>query len=46
MSGEVVEGRLEGGLPYLSFGHGPALVVFPGLGTTNANPTGIQRWGE
>ena len=46
MSGEVVEGRLGGGLPYLSFGHGPALVVFPGLGTINANPTGIQRWGE
>ncbi len=46
MSDEVVEGRLGGGLPYLSFGHGPALVVFPGLGTTNANPTGIQRWGE
>jgi pimeloyl-ACP methyl ester carboxylesterase len=21
-------------------------VVFPGIGMTNANPTGIQRWGE
>ena len=46
MANEVVEGQLGGGLPHLSFGHGPPLVVFPGLGTTNANPTGIQRWGE
>jgi hypothetical protein len=40
------EGTLEGGLPCLSFGQGPPLVVFPGIGMTNSNPTGIQRWGE
>ena len=42
----VREGTLEGGLPCLSFGQGPPLVVFPGIGMTNANPRGIQRWGE
>ena len=46
MARKVREGRLKGGLPYLSFGEGPPLVVFPGLGMTNANPAGIQRWGE
>jgi pimeloyl-ACP methyl ester carboxylesterase len=46
MARKIREGRLKGGLPYLSFGEGPALVVFPGLGLTNANPEGIQRWGE
>jgi hypothetical protein len=30
MANEVVEGQLGGGLPHLSFGHGPPLVVFPG----------------
>jgi pimeloyl-ACP methyl ester carboxylesterase len=40
------EGTLKGGLPCLSFGKGPPLVVFPGIGMTNSNPTGIQRWGE
>jgi len=40
------EGTLGGGLPCLSFGQGPPLVVFPGVGMTYANPTGIQRWGE
>jgi pimeloyl-ACP methyl ester carboxylesterase len=40
------EGTLGSGLPCLSFGQGPPLVVFPGVGMTNANPTGIQRWGE
>ena len=40
------EGTLEGGLPCLSFGQGPPLVVFPGIGMTNSNPSGIQRWGE
>ena len=40
------EGTLEGGLPCLSFGQGPPLVVFPGIGMTNVNPQGIQRWGE
>jgi pimeloyl-ACP methyl ester carboxylesterase len=43
---DAKEGTLEGGLPCLSFGEGPPLVVFPGIGMTNANPTGIQRWGE
>ncbi len=33
-------------MPCLSFGEGPPLVVLPGIGMTNANPTGIQRWGE
>jgi pimeloyl-ACP methyl ester carboxylesterase len=37
---------LKGGLPCISFGDGPPLAVFPGLGMTNANPTGLQRWGE
>jgi pimeloyl-ACP methyl ester carboxylesterase len=46
MAREVREGHTKGGLPYLSFGEGPPLVVFPGLGMTNANPSGIQRWGE
>ncbi|HET9928175.1 MAG TPA: alpha/beta hydrolase [Rubrobacter sp.] len=46
MARELREGQTEGGLPYLSFGEGPPLVVFPGLGMTNANPSGIQRWGE
>jgi pimeloyl-ACP methyl ester carboxylesterase len=39
-------GVLGVGLPCLSFGDGPPLVMFPGLGMTNANPTGLQRWGE
>ena len=43
---DVQEGMLKGGLPCLSLGDGPPLVVFPGLGMTNANPTGIQRWAE
>ena len=43
---EVGERMLEGGLPCLTFGEGPPLVVFPGLGMTNSNPTGVQRWGE
>ena len=43
---DVREGTLVGGLPCLSFGEGPPLVVFPGIGMTNANPSGIQRWGE
>jgi hypothetical protein len=46
MALEVREGHIEGGLPCLSFGEGPPLVVFPGLGITNANPKGLQRWGE
>src|SRR3712207_3877036 len=46
MAREVREGHTKGGLPYLSFGEGPPLLVFPGLGMTNTNPSGIQRWGE
>jgi pimeloyl-ACP methyl ester carboxylesterase len=46
MAREISEGRLRGGLPNLTFGEGQPLIVFPGLGMTNANPTGIQRWGE
>ena len=42
MAREVREGQTEGGLPYLSFGEGLLLVVLPGLGMTNANPSGIQ----
>jgi pimeloyl-ACP methyl ester carboxylesterase len=40
---DVREGHLKGGLPYLSFGDGPPLVVFSGGGMSNANPTGLQR---
>jgi pimeloyl-ACP methyl ester carboxylesterase len=46
MKRDVREGHLRGGLPCLTFGDGPPLVVFPGLGMTNANPAGFQRWGE
>ncbi len=46
MARKVREGRLKGGLPYMTFGEGPPLVVFPGLGMSNENPTGIQRFGE
>jgi pimeloyl-ACP methyl ester carboxylesterase len=35
------EGTLKGGLPYISFGEGPPLIVFPGLFASNANPTGL-----
>lgn len=37
----VREGILKGGLTYIAFGEGPPLVVFPGLGPSNANPTGV-----
>lgn len=43
---DVREGTLKGGLSCLSFGDGPPLVVFPGLGLSNVNPTGFQRWAE
>jgi pimeloyl-ACP methyl ester carboxylesterase len=43
---DVQEGTLKGGLPYFALGHGPPLVVFPGLTPTNANPTGLGRWSE
>ncbi|MCK6211888.1 alpha/beta hydrolase [Georgenia sp. EYE_87] len=40
---ELVEGTLTGGLPYLAFGGGPALVVLAGLEAENVNPTGAAR---
>ena len=43
---DVREGMLKRGLPCLSFGDGPPLVVFPGGGMSNANPVGFQRWVE
>ena len=46
MGRSVEERRLGNGLPGLIFGEGPPLAVFPGLGMTNGNPTGVQRWGE
>jgi pimeloyl-ACP methyl ester carboxylesterase len=30
----------------LSLDNGPPLALFSGLGLTNANPAGLQRWGE
>jgi pimeloyl-ACP methyl ester carboxylesterase len=39
---EVREGTMKGGLPYISVGEGPPLVVFVAGGPTNANPTGWQ----
>jgi pimeloyl-ACP methyl ester carboxylesterase len=38
----VREGTLTGGLTYITFGEGPPLVVFPGLFSSNANPTGFS----
>lgn len=38
MAHGVKEGQLAGGLPYLSFGDGPPLVMFPGLGLSNTLP--------
>ena len=46
MTREMKEGQTECSLPYLSFGKGAPLVVLPGLRMSNANPSGIQRWGE
>jgi pimeloyl-ACP methyl ester carboxylesterase len=37
-------GTLHGGLPYLAVGEGPPVVVFSGLTTAHANPTGLGRW--
>jgi pimeloyl-ACP methyl ester carboxylesterase len=41
--GQVREGQLYGGLPYLAVGQGPPLVVFSGLSPEHANPTGLAR---
>ena len=44
MAGRPVrEGSLEGGLPSLSLGDGPPLVVLTGLTAEHANPTGLAR---
>jgi pimeloyl-ACP methyl ester carboxylesterase len=40
---EVREGTMKGGLPYISVGEGPSLVVFVAGGPSNSNPTGWQR---
>jgi pimeloyl-ACP methyl ester carboxylesterase len=40
---EMREGTLAGGLPYIAFGDGPPLIVFRGLGFSNAKPTGLRR---
>ena len=40
-SAQRARGNLKGGLTYIAFGEGPPLVVFPGLGPSNANPTGV-----
>lgn len=37
------EGTLTGGLPYLSFGTGPPLIVCEGLTAEHANPRGLDR---
>jgi pimeloyl-ACP methyl ester carboxylesterase len=36
-------GMLPGGLPYRAVGHGPPVVVFPGLAGDNADPGGRDR---
>jgi pimeloyl-ACP methyl ester carboxylesterase len=41
--GQVREGSLHGGLPYLAVGQGPPLVVLSGLSPEHANPTGLPR---
>jgi hypothetical protein len=45
MAREVREGQTEGGLPYLSFGEGLPLVVFPGLGIRDLRTDPRHRWG-
>lgn len=42
--GEVREGILHGGLPYLAVGTGPPIVVLRGLTAEHANPRGAERW--
>ncbi|GIE48654.1 hypothetical protein Ani05nite_21880 [Amorphoplanes nipponensis] len=41
--GDVREGLLYGGLPYLAPGAGPPVVVFPGLEPDNTGPSGRSR---
>lgn len=40
---DVHQGLLHGGLPYLSAGTGPVVVVFPGIEADNADPDGSSR---
>lgn len=39
----VTEGTFSTGQPYLRFGQGPPLLMAPGLGPDNTNPTGFMR---
>lgn len=43
MGAAVQKGMLYGGLPFLTFGAGPTLVVLNGISPVNANPTGLAR---
>ncbi|WP_448613838.1 alpha/beta fold hydrolase [Modestobacter sp. URMC 112] len=43
---DLHEGTLADGLPCLSWGSGPPLVVLRGFMTVHANPTGLQRLAE
>ena len=38
-----VFGTMRGGMPFLSFGSGPPLVVLPGISANHAAPTGGER---
>lgn len=40
----TTEGVTSNGLPFLAFGEGPPVVVFPGLTMTNEVPTGPDRY--
>ena len=42
----VIEGELHGGLPCLTVGSGPPLVVLRGLTGEHRNPTGMERSSE
>lgn len=44
--GPVREGLLPGGLPVLTAGQGPPLVVLRQFAPNNANPVGLWRWAE
>lgn len=39
----MTEGMFSTGQPYLRFGNGPPLLMLPGLGPDNTNPTGFMR---
>lgn len=44
--GPTREGLLPGGLPVLTAGQGPPLVVLRHFAPNNANPVGLWRWSE